>query len=306
MRTGLFLLLSIALTTSFGCTFLKRFNDSEPKRVLSTEPITAVTAEQLVGYLNQQAGHVQTLRYPDVRLDVETPEGSNTLGISTLICSQPGNFHLAGGKLGVGKLIEIGSNEREFWMVTERPLEPTYIYCTHEDFQGGAAKKLPFPFDPKWALQALGMSTYDPRTNYTVQTDKENQEHLLSFESVTPQGDAVRNVIAFDANPAFLTTPRVLRHTIFGQDDQLIAMARIDAVDTRQLGTDPHTGRPISVQVPTRVHLKWPMQQSSMDLRLDDARLNQPLTEQEKRDFFQRPNPDGVNPINLAQYGSVN
>ena len=300
MRSATLIFLSTLLSVSSGCAFLKRFNETEPQRQFSSEPVTAVTAEQLVAYLNQQVGYLQTLRYPNVSLSVESPEGNHTLSESTLICQQPGNFHLAAGKLVTGKLIEIGSNQREFWMVTERPLPEQYIYCSHDDFKRGAAKNLPFPFDPKWALQALGMSTYDPSLQYSVKTDQVKQEHLLSFDSVTPQGDEIRNEIAFDANPASGTTPQVRRHAIYDREDRLIAMARIDSVETVTTDYDVKLAKSIIVQVPTRVHLDWPIQQSSMEMRLNDALVNRPLTEQEQQRFFNRPNPEGVNPINLA------
>lgn len=301
MRTATLIFLSTLLSANAGCAFLKRYNQTEPQRQLSSDPVVGVTAEQLVGYLNQQAGYLRDLRYPSVSLSIESPEGNHTLSESTLICQQPGNFHLAGGKMVTGKLIEIGSNQREFWMLTERPLQEIYIYCSHEDFKRGAAKNLPFPFDPKWALQALGMTKYGPEYQYSVKTDQIKQEHRLSFDSETPQGDAIRNEIVFDANPAFGTTPQVRRHAIYDKEDRLIAMARIDAVETITTDYDPKLARSISVQVPTRVHLNWPMQQSGMEMRLNDAVVNRPLTAQEQQRFFNRPNPEGVNPINLAE-----
>lgn len=302
MRTTTLILLTGLLGLNVGCAFLKRFNETQPERPISTDPIVPVTTEQLVGYLNEQASHLRILRYPDVSLSIESPEGNHTLGDSTLICNQPGNFHLAGGKLiAGGKFMMIGSNEQEFWMVTERPLPETYIYCSHADFQGGAAKKLPFPIDPKWALQALGMSRYDPTMQYSVTTDNAKREHLLSYDAVTPQGDSIRNEIAFDATPSLGNFPRVKRHAIYDREGLLLAMARIDTIENVVIDYDPRLGKTISVQVPTRMHLEWPIQQTSLDLQLNEALVNRPLTPQEQKNFFTRPPTQGVNPINLAE-----
>ena len=59
------------------------------------------------------------------------------------------NFLLVGGRHIASNLVNIGSNDREFWMYTKVP-EKTYLFCSHADFPQ-ASRQLPVPFDPDWA-----------------------------------------------------------------------------------------------------------------------------------------------------------
>jgi hypothetical protein len=296
MRAAVKTLLFVAtLAPLVGCEWLRKTGlQKDTGTQTQTGPVTAVTANDLVEYLNRQAGHLTTVRYNDLSIDVTMGKDRNTLGDSTLICAKPRNFLLVGGKKVTGDLIYIGSNEREFWMLTKRPLTEQYVYCSHADFQQGAGQ-LPIPFDPEWALQALGMATYPAGLPYKVDTDQRAKVHTLSWESTTPQNTPVRREVVLDPTDS-QSRPNVRQHRILDANNKVIGLAEV-----KEVATLPVAGGAF-VKVPTRVVLEWPQQQAKMELRLGRPRVNEQLSDADMAGMFTRPQPSGdVNPVNLAE-----
>jgi hypothetical protein len=296
MRAAVYILLLAALfVPAAGCEWLRKTGLQKDNGTQTRGgSIENVSANNLVEYLNRQAGHLTTVRYNDLSIDVSMGKERHTLGDSTLICAKPRNFLLVGGKKVTGDLIYIGSNEREFWMLTKRPLQEQYVYCSHADFQQGAGQ-LPIPFDPEWALQALGMATYPAGLPYKVDTDQRAKVHTLSWDSTTPQGTPVRREIVLDPTDSQYR-PNIRQHRILDANNKLIGLAEV-----KEVATLPVAGGAF-VKVPTRVVLEWPQQQAKMELRLGRPQINERLSDEHMADMFTRPQPDrGVNPINLAE-----
>ena len=283
-----------------GCAWLDRLK-GERKDIDTTQTgdIQTTTAPELVRYLNRQAEHLKVVRYTDVSIDVRAGEKNFTLGDSFLICAKPRNLLLSGGKLVANDLVNLGSNDREFWMFTKFP-EATYLYCSHSDFQQGHGQ-LPFPFDTDWALQALGMATYDPKVEYRVETDYKNKEHHLTSDGVTPQGTPFRKVVVFSAFEASGNRPQVKRHLILDPSGKTIAMAEVKEVTTVAVGLDPQTRQQVYASVPTRVALNWPQQQFRMEMKMRPPKVNERLTEAEMTKLFTKPRMGDVEPMNLAE-----
>ena len=155
-------LIATGLLTAFaagGCESLRGLGraDRDPAAVAATGVVQRREASALVGYLNEQAAAVNGLRYTRVSMGVKIPGDSYNLGQSSLACEKPRNFSLIGGKGVMDELVVLGSNDREFWFYSRFP-QKTYLYCSHADLPAVAAK-LPVPFDPDWAMQALGLYT---------------------------------------------------------------------------------------------------------------------------------------------------
>jgi hypothetical protein len=302
MRAAAKTLLLVALAAPLaGCEWLRKFGaEKDSGAQVQGGPIAQVSPGELVAYLNRQAAHLTSVRYPDASIAVTMGKEHHTLGDSTLICAKPRNFLLVGGKRLTGDLVQIGSNDREFWMLTKSPMEPTYVYCSHADYQSGRGR-LPIPFDPDWALETLGMATYDPSLPYKVDTDQRLRVHTLSLDTATPQGVRVRKEVVLEPYPA-ANRPVVRQHRILDPNGKVIAVADVREAAKLPAGTDPQTGRPVYVEVPTRVVLEWPQQQTKMELSLGRPKVNEPMTDAESAQLFTRPRPQGgVNPVNLAE-----
>jgi hypothetical protein len=290
-----------AVTLGAGCEWLDRMKTKDAGVKTAGGPVEAKTAADLVGYLNWQANSIQSVRSNDVYIELQVGKDKErwTLNDSSLVCAKPRNFLLVGGRPVMSNIVQIGSNEREFWMAAKLPDPGMYVYCSHADFPQ-AGDRMPFPFDPDWALQALGMSAYRPELNYTIKTDEKAREHQLWYDTTTPQGTPVRRVVAFAADRDVGTQPRVRRHLILDRDNKPLASADIREAAWVAVGTDPQ-GKTLTVQVPTKVTLDWPQQQFKMAIEVRRPKVNEPISPAEATQLFTRPTISGVTPVNLAR-----
>lgn len=257
------------------------------------------TSAELVGYLNRQAGLLKSISYDDVRA-VATENGRElgSLNDSSLFSSQPRNFRLIGAHSLAGTMIDIGSNDREFWMYAKPIGKDNYFYCSHDAFASGDVK-FPIPFDTDWVMQALGMAEYDPNATYEVKPNREQAAYVLYQNTKMRTGLPVVKTTVFNADWADGKKPAVRKHVIFdARDQKMIASSEIVAAKTVPL---PGGGY---AQVPTEVILDWPQQQFRMTMKLGRERVNEEFGER-AASLFNKPNIRGTSPIDLAKYQFV-
>lgn len=283
-----------------GCQWMKN-GHVEPKTPSPLAgPMPERTSAELVGYLNRQAGLLHSISYDDVRA-VATENGRElgSLNDSSLYSSQPRNFRLIGAHSLAGTMIDIGSNDREFWLYAKPIGKDNYFYCSHEAFASGDVK-FPIPFDTDWVMQALGMSEYDPNGQYEVKPNREQAAYVLYQQTKTRTGLPVMKTTVFNADWADGRRPAVRKHVIFDLRDPKtpIASAEIVAAKTIPLAGGGY------VQAPTEVILDWPQQQFRMTMKLSKERINEDFGER-AASLFNKPNIRGTNPIDLARYQFV-
>lgn len=296
MRAVLLLIPVAAVALSGGCTWLNRLTQRDDRQQQPAGEFAPKTAPELVGYLNRQADAVSSIRYPNVSIHVTSPDlpgGSASLGDSWLVCAKPRYFFLNGGKAVMGDMVKVGSNETEFWMHTKGGIgaDPQLVYCAHTDLPK-AANKLPIPFDPDWAMAALGMVKYnDDPANYKVDDNAAQFTHTLVTGGQTPDGRGVVREVVFNAGENIGNRPRVRQHIVRDANTkQVIARADIKKV-TRVNG---------GVEIPTQVVLEWPPQKFKMELDLSRPEVNEKITDADMRNWFARPTVRDLTPINLA------
>lgn len=301
MRLTHVLLTAVIIAPAVGCAWMRDQFGIRPK---PTGEIKTVTPEQLVGYLNQQSGRMQTLTYGEARLVAREGLLSYTLR-GNLAASQPRYFRMTGQGGAMGGKVDLGSNLDQFWMYVEAPTtRPMYVFASHKDFEEGRAK-LPggIPFEPDWVMQALGMTTFPPTADYRATVQDRERTYTLSWDTYTPNRIPIRKEIVFDADDAIDPRPQVKRHLIRDAKGKVICYAEVKSVKTVPVAAaDPETGRAPVVKYPTHVVLRWEEQKFEMDLTLDAAEVNQHLTEEQSRRLFNRPNIPGATPIDLARY----
>ncbi len=294
------LTLCVATLALAGCQWMKD-GRVEPKAVTPiTGPMPDRTPQELVGYLNRQAGVLRSISYDDVNATAsEAGRELGSLNDSSLFCSQPRNFRLIGAHRLAGTLIDIGSNDREFWMYAKPIGRDNYFYCSHDAFASGTVK-FPIPFDTDWVMQALGMAEYDPNGQYDVKPNKEQAAYVLYQQTKTRTGLPVVKATVFNANWEDGKRPAVRKHVIYDQKDPYkpIASAEVVAAKTVRLGGDGY------VQVPTEVILDWPQQQFRMTMKLGKERVNEDFGDRAAA-LFNKPTIRGTTPIDLAKYEFV-
>jgi len=310
MRSLQWMLVAVALGLAVGCKWMETWGHKDPPR--PTTPVLKATPDQLVAYLNGQAGRLQTLTYADAR--VTSREGLVTYPTlrGNLAASQPRNFRMTGQGGMVSAKLDLGSNTDQFWMYLDAPaVKPVFVFASHNDFETGRAK-LPgnIPFEPDWVMQALGMTAFpdpaDPKTTvkYDVKADEKARTYTLSWPATTPAGMAIRKEIVFDADDVSGARPQVKRHLIKDAKGKVLCSAEVKAAKTVTLGAaEPRSGQQPVVQYPTHVVLRWEEQKFEMDMSLDGsgARVNQQLTPEQSRQLFTRPTITGTPAINLAE-----
>jgi hypothetical protein len=245
-----------------------------------------VEASTLIRSLNDNAGRLQSLQAADLTIDAR--EGSQPIGLTGVMsCQKPKNFRLVAYVLG-SQAVDMGSNDQEFWYWISKADPPYLVHCSYQDLARGGVY-LPFPFQPDWVLETLGMAEYNPQGNYQVQVTP--RAVLLVEQTTSAQGQPVRKVTFFDRTTAASGRPTVIAHQLQDANSKEICSARV--ADVR---VDSGTG----AVYPRVVTLTWPAQKIEMRMQLDGVRVNalpvgQPLQ------VFARPQLRNVREIDLAR-----
>jgi hypothetical protein len=258
------------LLLAAGCTntrlgFIGR-NDNPPPPVSGQTPTVAA----LVKYLDDNAQHVRSLRCDDVDLGVS--HGIVTLANlpTQLACQQPRSFRMS-AKLAGNDEVDLGSNDQEFWFWI-RKMDPHQFFCPYQVLDEKRPVRLPFPFQPSWVMEALGMGSYGPPERYqlVVEGNREPTRYKLIEHTQGPQGNKVRKVIVFNARDQSQRpgSPQITDFLLL--DDATgkeLCSARILEVYREGPG----------VVVPKRLQLHWPEEKITLTLRLSRPVINAQL-----------------------------
>ncbi|MCC6421100.1 MAG: hypothetical protein IT429_22925, partial [Gemmataceae bacterium] len=114
------------------------------------------TVKALVDYMDNNAQLVQGLASDDVTLSVHQGLKPIPNLRARLACQRPRNFRLTAELLSSTE-VDIGSNQQEFWFWLKRAEPPAQYFCTYQDLSAGRVRVLPFPFQPEWVAETLGV-----------------------------------------------------------------------------------------------------------------------------------------------------
>ena len=282
-----------------GCA---SWSNRRPGEIVSPQQYPTATSEQptaenLVKYLNGRAANLQGIDCQTLEIDTQM-QGRNMPSLEGwMVCEKPKNFRLAGKKFGATE-VDFGSNQEQFWFWVKRNDPPDLFHCSYADFKKGV--QLPFPFQPEWVLEALGMAEYGPPDRYRVelmkQKDKSNREWVVGYQLIesttSPQGQPVRKITVFDSRSILPPHPQVRGHILQDAQGRVICAATI-----KEVRTDEKTG----VIYPRVVQLDWPAEKLSMVLRLDRVTINPEIAPQRHASLFSRPQWKNVKTYDLAQ-----
>lgn len=309
------LLLAAALCPLVGCEWMKNawHKDGTNKDGKGREQLPPVAPEQFVAYLNDRADRLQAINYADVRVVASDRSGLVPLTFTLngwLVAGQPRNFRMKVGA-GVGGDADLGSNDQQFWVYLKVPAnDAMFVYASHTDFENGKAK-IPggIPFEPEWVMQAFGMAHFPlpagspnaapgaPTNQYTVlPPDQTARTYTMKWPAVTPGGGSVVKEVVFDGDSAAGTRPQVKKHVIRDTRNKVICSAEVKEAKTLSAGPDGQ----LAVQFPTKLLLKWEEQKFEMELTLTNPKINQPISPDDARRRFTRPEVAGVRPHDLA------
>jgi hypothetical protein len=231
-------------------------------------------AKTLIGYLNREAAKLNSIESRDLTIDVKAPAGNVSLDSGSLVVQKPRSMKMVGRKMGMQQVL-VGSNDERFWFHVKRDPSDALYHCTYTDYEKGV--DLPFPFQPEWVVDALGMSPIGESPGAQVKEDKTT---FRLIEDTTVQGRPAKKVTVFYKGETQGDQPQVISRTVYDSADRIVFVAT-----THKVHRVPTTGsRPLIV--PEVIELEWPAQKTSLVIDLGSAtKVNTPIG----REAFQMP-----------------
>ena len=274
-----------------SCNFIDKIT-GKSAAPSSTPPGPAPTANQLVSYLNNNAGQIQSMQVQS--LDVEVKKGLiMTVGLNGwMVAEKPRNFRMTATIPAMGgTAADLGSNDREFWFWMSKADPPDLFYCNYADV---GRVQMPFPIQPDWVLEGLGMATITPNENMRVSMNARQGTIDLIEPTRSPQGQSVFKVTTFDArNMSGSTAPQVQSRRLVDDRGREICAAYVT-----QMQVDQRTG----IVIPKEVKFEYPSDRITMRLTLSTVTVNGQLSPQQTQQLFTRPSIPNVRSIDLASY----
>jgi hypothetical protein len=276
----------LVLALVAGCTntrwgFLNR--EREDLAALPPPP----SKEAIIAWLNDNAERIQNIHCDS--LDITVQQGAIPIGLrGKMSALKPRGFRMSGA-LATSPVVDLGSNDQEFWWWISKDKPPDQYYCSYKDLNEGRVQFLPFPFQPEWIMETMGLGPYGPADQCQLETDKDTLRLVQRTRSA--QGKMVRKVIVMKRRPQKEPSPQVVAYLLL--DDATgneICSAEISEVKV-------HNTLPKQVIVPRRLELRWPEAKVRLGLRFDDVTVNTKLP----HTVFERPHMPGVPSRDLAR-----
>jgi hypothetical protein len=288
-----YLVLGLGVLFLSGCSdskwnFLRKENHTGDARLPLENPTTA----DLVAYMNRNSQQISSVQCNLMSLDCRY--GIQEFSIpSMMVCQKPArpgagpNFRLVAKAVG-SEEADIGSNEQEFWYWLKRNNPPYLVHCSYQDMAQGV--KIPFPFQPEWVIEALGMGDYGSPENYRLSLGKSGRTYELIKET-TVQGQRVQKVTVFNRQPS---QAQVASHLLRDAHGSVICSARI--LETANVG---------GVLLPRKIVFSYPAEKIELKMKLFDSPrdvlLNQQFDAEQAQRLFTRPLLTGVQSYDLAR-----
>jgi hypothetical protein len=253
----------VALSCAVGCNLAPHQRNSVGGPAVNT---ATPTVENVVKYLNANAERLQAgqaLSCTNVTIDVSAEAGQG--GISArMLCQAPRNFLMSGDTLG-SPMVDVGSNDKEFWFWSKQ-INPPYLYhCSYDDLAHGV--RVPFPFQPEMAINALGLARYDPTKQYDLRTPEDKRGHKvieLTEQARSPDNKPIQRITVFDFTTRQPPNPQVIAHILKDEQGKVVCEARI------RLAQFVGTNGPI---IPKLIDFSWPEQKMKMTMRIENPSI---------------------------------
>lgn len=244
-------------TTPIGCVwdkFVRRINPKPVECVLSP----TATKEEIVAHLNDNISRLTSWRSMRVKIGIRQNGMPPMPALNAQIAVEsPAFFRLRASSI-LGEEADFGSNNERFWFWVRQSQQPVVMTAAHTDLTV-AQQYLPFPFDPEWVMEAMGVILFNP-DDFVLEPVSDTRVKLIS-QSITPAGRQVQKVMAVD-----LCQGRIVEHSLHDATGSLIARATLSDYRSGSAG----------IYVPYTIVLEWPQAGSRMKLSFLDIELNPP------------------------------
>lgn len=235
----------------------QRFATPPPPCALSDD----ATQDEVVNYLNDNTNKIQAWRTTRATI-VTRGGGILTPRVGAMIAVEsPRNFRLvATHPVTGGNEVDLGSNLAHFWFWNKHS-EEKYVYQARHDQEPERMRKFPFPFQPDWIMEALGVRKINPENELEMRPGQPGSHIVfLMADCVSPQGFKLRKVTAVD-----LCRGVIREHALWDAHGKLVARAVL---------ADYIRDKKSDAMIPTKIDLEWPQAKLGLTMTLSDIEVN--------------------------------
>lgn len=228
---------------------------AKPKCVLPDSP----TVTEVVAHLNGKTAQLYAWQAHSATIKTRGRDFLlPSIGASVAV-EAPRNFRLIAGPPG-SQEVDIGSNADEFWFWAKRNNDQKVVLAARHEEIDKAQRRLPFPFEPDWVMEVLGVVPLDENEQTIEPGPARSRQVRLISDRTTPHGQPVRKVTVVDT-----CSGTIVEHALFDRSGRLIA---------RAVPSGYITDRATGITLPARFDFDWPQTGSGFTLTLKDWEIN--------------------------------
>ncbi len=156
------------------------------------------TLTEVIAAVNATSGQIRQLQTDSASLSVQ---GMPTLR-ANLAAGPPRNFRLRASFIGVGEVLDLGSNDQVFWAMVDVPqlmseVPRAVYYARHDQYLNSAARQA-LPIQPQWLVEALGLVQLDPAGRHEGPYQRGPGELEIRTRTPSPEGDVTKILVLHD------------------------------------------------------------------------------------------------------------
>ncbi len=271
-RRGILLACIVACAGGWGCAHFPVWRQGDPYAATARCVLQpGATPDELVRHVNRNASSLTGWRATSARISSRGEKLALPMSVGAMFAVEaPRSFRIvAYGPTG-GAEVDFGSNEEQCWFWAKRDESRRIMTCKHDRLEH-AHRRMPFPIEPEWIAEVLGVMPIDSEgLDYEplpVSSDG-RQRARFTRTTTSPNGATFRRVMIVDACHGI-----VLEHAVHDATDRLLARAVLSGHARAKLPTD---GRYSSTGpiMPARIDFEWPQHEMAITVQLGVVEVN--------------------------------
>jgi hypothetical protein len=195
-QAGAYLVLMTVLLCASGasCPTLRQPLASPAPTLFAGPP----TLPEVIAAINATSGQIRQLQTDSATLSVQ---GMPTLRAS-LAAGPPRSFRLRASFIGVGEVLDLGSNDQVFWAMVDAPqlmseVPRAVYYARHDQYLHSEARQM-LPIQPQWLVEAFGLVQLDPAGRHEGPYQRGPGELEIRTRTASPDGDLTKILVLHD------------------------------------------------------------------------------------------------------------
>ncbi len=193
---ALYLFLLVLVVTGSGASCPRR-----GQQVTQSAPVVfggTPTIQEAIDAVNANTASVRQLQTDTAELSMK---GMPSLRASIAL-QQPRDFRLRAHFIGMGQVLDMGSNDQVFWALVDAPQFATNMpravyYARHDQFRQSAARHV-LPIQPHWLIEAFGVVRLDPSAVYEGPYARAPGQLEIRARTYSPDGDITKVIVLHD------------------------------------------------------------------------------------------------------------